>query len=45
MNTEDTFLVECENEHRYAMVLGESPDEYPCPFCLAPVAAVDDHRG
>ena len=33
MNIEDTFLVECENEHVYQMVIGECPNEYPCPFC------------
>lgn len=33
MNYEDTFLVECQNDHVYAMVIGEDAKEYPCPFC------------
>ena len=33
MNAEDTFLVGCANEHVYAIVIGEDPKEWPCPFC------------
>jgi hypothetical protein len=33
MNIEDTFLVDCGRGHSYAMVVGEDPTEYPCPFC------------
>jgi hypothetical protein len=33
LTTEDTLLVECENDHRYAIVVGEDPEEYPCLFC------------
>jgi len=42
MNVEDTFLVECENEHTYQMVIGECPNEYPCPFCGAAVQEVEN---
>ena len=33
LDIEDTFLVECGRGHSYAMVVGEDPTEYPCPFC------------
>lgn len=33
LDIEDTFLVECENNHTYAMVIGEDTEEYPCIFC------------
>jgi len=42
MDYEDTFLVECENEHTYQMVIGECPNEHPCPFCGAAVQELEN---
>ena len=42
MKYEDTFLVECENDHSYAMVVGEDPKEYPCPLCGGAVQEVEE---
>ena len=42
MDYEDTFLVECESGHTYQVVIGESPNEYPCPFCGGKVEKVEN---
>lgn len=42
LSIEDTFLVECENNHTVAMVVGEDTEEYPCVFCGSKVTAIEE---
>jgi len=39
---DDLIPVRCENEHKFSIMWGEDPEEYPCPFCKGKVELDSD---